>query len=210
MRCYRFTAAVLFAAVIVSLCGCRMPRTETPAPERSGLEGTVIVPGEPPPTRDDTPDTSVSSPVPEASSEAVPAPPVDRTPEAAEASAPYDADPPRATPPPDKPEPEPVLPAESFPKQLPAAFAAEPPVRTHRPVPVFPHWADIDEILGSHAVFRVDIDERGNVLRAELIETTAEDNVEPAREALLESRYRPVRSPAGVPIRATIVERIEF
>lgn len=99
---------------------------------------------------------------------------------------------------------------QSTPNHLPTAFAAEPPKRLHRPVPVFPAWTDLDQVLGSHALFRVYIDETGSVTQAELIETTAEDNVGPAREALLESRYQPVLSPAGFPVRATIIERIEF
>lgn len=171
-----------------------MPRAETPAPERGGLEGTVTVPrDEPPPPGEPVPREPPAPPPPEPPAEA--APPVASPPEPAAADITAEALP---------------APAEPQPGHLPAAFAADPPERIHRPVPVFPRWADIDEILGSHAVFRVDIDEGGNVLHAELLETTAEDNVEPAREALLESRYRPVRSPAGVPVRATIVERIEF
>ncbi len=187
-----------------------MPRAETPAPERGGLEGTVTVPrDEPPPPGEPVPREPPAPPPPEPPAEA--APPVASPPEPAAADITAEALPAPAEPPPAEPvQPVPASPDEPQPGHLPAAFAADPPERIHRPVPVFPRWADIDEILGSHAVFRVDIDEGGNVLHAELLETTAEDNVEPAREALLESRYRPVRSPAGVPVRATIVERIEF
>ena len=202
-------ASLVAAAVSLVLCGCRIPRAEAPAPERRGLEGTVIVPEVNDSPGEDAPAPPPVAAVPEGSVKAEAGPATDPTPDPPKATRTADATAPRAAALP-LAEPEPEPPDTSPPNHLPPAFAADPPERIHRPVPVFPPWTDIDEILGSHAVFRIDIDEGGNVIRAELLETTAEDNVEPAREALLESRYRPVLSPAGVPVRATIVERIEF
>ncbi|MCC5840834.1 MAG: hypothetical protein JJT96_11975 [Opitutales bacterium] len=93
---------------------------------------------------------------------------------------------------------------------LPWEFAAEPPNLLSRPVPVFPDWADFDEIIGAEARFRIWLDAEGRVTRAELVEASAEVIVEPVREALLASRYRPVLTPDGFPVAVSFEETIVF
>lgn len=93
---------------------------------------------------------------------------------------------------------------------LPMQFAAEPPRLLSRPVPVFPDWADFDEIIGAVARFRVWIDAEGQVSRVELIDASAKAVVDPVREALLASRYTPVITPEGFPVPVSFVETVRF
>lgn len=93
---------------------------------------------------------------------------------------------------------------------LPWEFAAEPPNLLSRPVPVFPDWADFEEIIGAEARFRIWLDAEGRVTRAELVEASVEIVVEPAREALLASRYLPVVTPDGFPVAVSFEETLQF
>ena len=99
--------------------------------------------------------------------------------------------------------------ATPMPSFLPV-FTADPPELLSRPIPMFHESADLDAIAGSSVRFRIMVDEEGAVVEAELIETTHPGNVAAAREAILQSRYRPVRTPQGMAIRVTLEEALEF
>ncbi len=90
------------------------------------------------------------------------------------------------------------------------AFAADPPELLYRPVPMFQESADLDAIAGSEARFRIVVNEAGAVLEAVLLETTHPANVTAARDAILQSRYRPMRTPQGFAIQVTLEETLEF
>jgi len=97
-------------------------------------------------------------------------------------------------------------------KEIPliAQFEAVRPERLSMPVPVFPPWLDLEALVPGWVDFSVQIDERGEVITCDLLDTSHSALVEPARVALTQAKYAPVRDPRGVPVRVRFRDRVEF
>ena len=93
---------------------------------------------------------------------------------------------------------------------LPVAFNGPKPQRLSMPVPVFPQGVVFDPMIPGWVDFDITIDGEGRVVAAMLIESSHDELVAPAQEALMRAVYKVVGGESGGAVFAQFRDRVEF